>query len=311
MALLFVKDIDSRSCYIAYLCNGTLVVSIILKEYFNSEFVSVVTGATDGIGKEYAKELALRGINIVLVSRNEAKLRETAYEIESNYKVKAKVVAVDFSIGSKAIEVVKHKVYDLPIGILVNNVGRQYSYPMYLGEVPEQELWDIININVGATTMMTHLIVKGMKERRRGAIVNISSGAELQPLPLMNVYAASKTYISYFTEALREEYARYGVTVQHLSPYFINTKMNNFSDKLRETTVFVPDAKTYAKYAINTLGKVNCTTGYWAHGVQHFFTTLPPTWIRMKVGKELNKSFRQEYFERQNKTEKNGNHTPS
>lgn len=63
---------------------------------------------------------------------------------------------------------------------------------MYLTEVPEQELWDIININVGAATIMSHLIIPQMKIRGRGAIVNVSSSAELQPLALMTVYAASK-----------------------------------------------------------------------------------------------------------------------
>lgn len=84
--------------------------------------------------------------------------------------------------------------------LTVNNVGRQYSYPMYLGEVPQQELWDIVNINIGATTMMTRLIVPKMQKQKRGAIVNVSSGSELQPLPLMTVYAASKVhYITKFT----------------------------------------------------------------------------------------------------------------
>jgi short-subunit dehydrogenase len=65
---------------------------------------------------------------------------------------------------------------------------------MYLGEVPQQELWDILNINIGATTMMTRLILPQMQKRKRGAIVNVSSGSELQPLPLMTVYAASKVH---------------------------------------------------------------------------------------------------------------------
>lgn len=78
----------------------------------------------------------------------------------------------------------------------VNNVGVNYSYPMYVGEVPEKDLWDIININVGAATMMTRLIINDMKKRGRGAIVNVSSGSELQPLPLMTVYAATKVLYS-------------------------------------------------------------------------------------------------------------------
>lgn len=75
-------------------------------------------------------------------------------------------------------------------------MGKQYSYPMYLTEVAEQELWDIVNINIGAATFMTRLLLPQMKLRGRGAIVNVSSSSELQPLPLMTVYAASKVRIS-------------------------------------------------------------------------------------------------------------------
>lgn len=75
---------------------------------------------------------------------------------------------------------------------LVNNVGTQYLYPMYLSEVPESTVWDLINVNVGAVTHMTKLVLPGMRNRRRGAIVNVSSSAELQPLPLLAIYAATK-----------------------------------------------------------------------------------------------------------------------
>lgn len=76
--------------------------------------------------------------------------------------------------------------------ISVNNVGKQYEYPMYLGEIPEQELIDIINVNVATVTLMCRAFIDEMKKRGRGAIVNVSSGSELQPLPLMTVYAATK-----------------------------------------------------------------------------------------------------------------------
>lgn len=74
----------------------------------------------------------------------------------------------------------------------VNNVGKQYEYPMFLGELPEQEIVDIINVNVSTVTLMCKIFIEGMKKRGRGAIVNVSSGSELQPLPLMTVYAATK-----------------------------------------------------------------------------------------------------------------------
>nr|CAD7392663.1 unnamed protein product [Timema cristinae] len=232
------------------------------------EPIFVVTGSTDGIGKAYAYELAHRGVNIVLISRNIDKLNQVASEIKTNFNVETKVIAADFSKGQQVFNNIEIELKDIPVGILVNNVGRQYSYPMYLGEVPQQELWDILNINIGATTMMTRMLLPQMQQRKKGAIVNVSSGSELQPLPLMTVYAASKVFVKSFSDGLRFEYQDDGITVQHLSPLFVNTKMNAFSHRLQESSIFVPNATTYAHYAVNTLGKVNTTTGYWAHGIQ-------------------------------------------
>ncbi|XP_076246625.1 inactive hydroxysteroid dehydrogenase-like protein 1 [Calliopsis andreniformis] len=261
---------------------------------------AVVTGSTDGIGKAYAKELATRGINLVLISRNLEKLEKTRNEIlQDNPKIEVKVLVADFSKGKEAFEKLAEQLKDVPVGILVNNVGIQYSYPMYLGEVPENELWDIINVNVGATTMMTRLLIGQMQKRGKGAIVNVSSGSELQPLPLMTVYAATKLYIRSFSDALRAEYSRFGLTVQHLTPFFVNTKMNAFSNRLQVSSVFLPDPVTYAKNAVATLGKIDSSTGYWGHGIQKMLTIIPPVQIRTKIGQFLNEGFRQDYFKQQ------------
>ncbi|KAG5327874.1 HSDL1 protein, partial [Pseudoatta argentina] len=261
---------------------------------------AVVTGSTDGIGKAYAKELAARNMNLILISRNLEKLKRTKDEILLiNPKIEVRILAADFAEGENAFTKIHSLLQDISVGILVNNVGKQYEYPMYVGEVPEKELWDIINVNVGATTLMTRLVIGQMQKRRQGAIVNVSSGSEFQPLPLMTVYAATKAYVKSFSDALRAEYSRFGVTVQHLSPLFVNTKMNAFSSKLQVSSIFVPDATTYARNAIATLGKMNSSTGYWAHSIQKFITLMLPVWIRMKIGQIMNESFRQDYFKQQ------------
>ncbi|KAF7279265.1 hypothetical protein GWI33_007462 [Rhynchophorus ferrugineus] len=241
---------------------------------------ALVTGSTDGI-----------------VSRNLEKLQNTQREIENLYRVKIKLIQADFSLGKKAVDLVKEEVGKLPIGILVNNVGKQYDYPMYLGEVPEEELWDIIKVNVGAVTLMCKAFIEGMALHGRGAIVNVSSGSELQPLPLMTVYAATKTYVKSFTKALQHEYASRGLTIQHLAPMFVATKMNHFSDKIYRKSLFVPDPENYAKYAVSMLGVLDDTTGYWAHGIQTFFTKLPPEAIRTYIGGYMNSLFREEYMQ--------------
>ncbi|KAG5306972.1 HSDL1 protein, partial [Acromyrmex insinuator] len=261
---------------------------------------AVVTGSTDGIGKAYAKELAARNMNLILISRNLEKLNRTKDEmLLINSKIQVRILAVDFAEGKDAFTKIHSFLQDISVGILVNNVGKLNEYPMYVGEMPEKELWDIININVGATTLMTRLVIGQMQKRRQGAIVNVSSGSEFQPLPLMTVYAATKVYVKSFSDALRVEYSRFGVTVQHLSPLFVNTKMVAFSSKLQVSSILVPDPTTYAKNAIAILGKMNSSTGYWAHSIQKFLTLMMPVWLRTKVGQIMNESFRQDYFKQQ------------
>lgn len=258
---------------------------------------AVVTGSTDGIGKAYAKELAARKINLVLISRTLERLEKTRNEIlQENPTIEVKIIEADFSKGKEIYGKIAEQLKDIPVGILVNNVGVTYSYPTYLGEVPEDKLWDIININVGATTLMTRLVIGQMKERGKGAIVNVSSGSELQPLPFMTVYAATKMYNKSFTDAIRIEYSRFGITVQHLAPFFINTKMNAFSDRLQVTTFLVPNSTIYAKNAIATLGIMDSAVGYWGHAIQQMGILFVPEYVRTKIGAFMNQIFRQDYF---------------
>ncbi|XP_052757892.1 inactive hydroxysteroid dehydrogenase-like protein 1 [Galleria mellonella] len=264
---------------------------------------AAVTGSSDGIGKQYALELARRGCNVILISRNPDKLRAVADQIEREHKVKTKIIIADFSLGAEVYPKIEQELKDIPIGILVNNVGMNYDYPMRLCELPSSKMWDVINVNVGAVTAMSRMVLPGMVSRGRGAVVNVSSGSELQPLPLMTVYAATKAYVRSFTLALREEYASKGIYIQHLSPLFVSTKINSFSQRLMEGNLLVPDAATFSRHAVETLGKVHNTTGFWIHGIQYFFIKLAPEWMRTKIGLHMNKGFWREY--RQNQVKSN------
>lgn len=119
--------------------------------------------------------------------------------IESLYPVKTKHIVADFGSGREIYDEIRKELQLLDIGILVNNVGRMYDFPDDLDNISEDLLWQIININVGAVTMMSRIIIPQMKVNRRGIIVNISSGSECQPTPLMTVYASTKNYIRNFT----------------------------------------------------------------------------------------------------------------
>jgi 17beta-estradiol 17-dehydrogenase / very-long-chain 3-oxoacyl-CoA reductase len=126
-------------------------------------------------------------------------LLSLARRLESTYSVKTKYLAIDFGAGQEIYDEIRRQLQVLDIGILVNNVGRMYDFPDDLDNVPEELIWQIININVGAVTMMSRIVIPQMKINKRGIIVNISSGSSCQPTPLMTVYASSKIYVKNFT----------------------------------------------------------------------------------------------------------------
>ncbi|XP_017025446.1 hydroxysteroid dehydrogenase-like protein 1 isoform X2 [Drosophila kikkawai] len=258
---------------------------------------AVVTGATDGIGKEYARELARQGLNLVLISRTKEKLIATTNEIESQYKVKTKWIAVDFTKGLEIYDQIEKELAGIEVGILVNNVGMMYEHPDSLDLVPEKLLWNLLTVNMGSVTMLTRKILPQMIGRRKGAIVNLGSASELQPLPNMTVYAASKKFVTYFTKALELELEEHNIHVQLVMPNFVVTKMNAYADRVMQGGLLFPNAYTFARSAVFTLGKTSETNGFWTHGLQYFFMKMAPLRIRTYVGHQLFKRLRVEALE--------------
>ncbi|NWR77281.1 HSDL1 protein, partial [Centropus unirufus] len=238
---------------------------------------AVVTGSTDGIGKAYAKELAKRGVNIILISRSKEKLEAVAKSISETYKVETLFVVADFSKGREPYPAIKEALKDKEIGILVNNVGILSPYPNYFTNLSEDMLWDMININIASANMMTHIVLPGMVKKKKGAIVNVSSAACCQPTPMMTTYGASKTYLDYFSRALQHEYGSKGIVVQSLTPFVIVTKMSAFLTSKR--SFIFPSAEEYARHAVSTLGLSARTAGYWKHAIMFTLGERLPEWI--------------------------------
>ncbi|KFV44295.1 Hydroxysteroid dehydrogenase-like 1, partial [Gavia stellata] len=236
-------------------------------------------GSTDGIGKAYAEELAKRGVNIILISRNKEKLEAVSKSITETYKVETDFIVADFSKGREPYPAIKEALKDREIGILVNNVGVFSSHPDYFTNLSEDVLWDMIHVNIASANMMVHIVLPGMVEKKKGAIVNVSSTASCQPTPMMTIYGASKTYLDYFSRALHYEYASKGIFVQSLIPSVTATKMATCSSAVSKRSFFFPSAEEYASHAISTLGLSTRTTGYWKHAIQFTVGERLPEWI--------------------------------
>ncbi|NXL49908.1 HSDL1 protein, partial [Podilymbus podiceps] len=240
---------------------------------------AVVTGGTDGIGKAYAEELAKRGVNVILISRNKEKLEAVSRSISETYNVETDFIVADFCKGREPYAAIKEALKDRGIGILVNSVGTCYSYPDYFTNLSEDVLWDTINVNIASASMMVHIVLPGMVERKKGAIVNVSSGSCCQPTPLLTTYAASKAYLDYFSRSLHYEYASRGIFVQSLTPFIIATKLSAFINTASERPFLVPSAEEYASHAVSTLGLSTRTTGYWKHSLKFMLGECLPEWM--------------------------------
>lgn len=237
----------------------------------------IVTGATDGIGKALAMELARKGQNVVLMSRTQKRLEEVRDEILAKCpKVQVKVLAVDFNkieepAVRQSIERLIAEIED--VGVLFNNVGVSYDFPQYFGELPDDRIESLITLNVTASTIMTKLVLPGMAQRKRGAIVNVSSGSARLNVPLLAEYSATKRYIEQFSLCLAGEYKSKNVHIQCHTPMFVSTKLA----KIRHASFTVPSPTTYARASVAKLGHETLVSPYWPHALQIWFYESLPT----------------------------------
>ncbi len=173
---------------------------------------ALVTGASAGIGKELCTLFAKDGHDVVLVARSEAKLREIAAELEKAHGVRAHVVAAD--LGDRAApQAIEGAVaaLGLHVDFLVNNAGFGSSGAFLDLDLEREE--EMIEVNVSALVKLTHRFARGMRERRRGHVLNIASTAGFQPGPYMATYYATKAFVVSFSEALAHELRDSGVRV--------------------------------------------------------------------------------------------------
>jgi len=183
---------------------------------------------------------------------------------------------LDFAAEGLAagVEALKEAIRGLDVGVLVNNAGLSYPYARYFHEVDEELMRSLIRINVEGVTRVTHAVLPGMVERKRGAIVNIGSGsASVVPSdPMYSVYAATKAYVDQFSRCLYVEYKSKGIDVQCQVPLYVATKMAS----IRKSSFMVPSADTYARAAVRHIGYEPRCTPYWPHSVMWFLISILP-----------------------------------
>ncbi|KAB8272734.1 very-long-chain 3-oxoacyl-CoA reductase [Aspergillus minisclerotigenes] len=239
---------------------------------------AVVTGASDGLGKEFSLQLARAGFNIVLVSRTASKLTTLSDEITSKYaSVQTKTLAMDFARNEDSdYEKLKALVDELDVAILVNNVGKSHDIPTPFALTSQEEMTDIITINCMGTLRATQLIVPGMMQRKRGLILTMGSFGGLLPTPLLATYSGSKAFLQQWSTALGSELEQHGITVELVQAYLVTSAMS----KIRRASATIPDPRSFVKSVLSKIGRnggspsyAYSSSPYWSHGLMAYFLT--------------------------------------
>ncbi|KNZ54731.1 uncharacterized protein VP01_2872g6 [Puccinia sorghi] len=255
---------------------------------------AIVTGPTNGIGKEFAIELAKQGFNLFLIGRNVNKLNTLQAELLENVNpsIEVEIATVDLSDHrdkenssgsvpveeqtqgkdwSKILEKLKQISTRSNISILINNAGLSHSEPIefHMNDL-DQDINSIINVNVLSVLYLTKLVVPFMLPYKQGLILNVGSFSALIPTPLLSTYAGSKGFLYTWSQALGTELEPKGINVKLLNTYFVASEMS----KIKKATLLIPTPKVYVKQVLNNLISTNLkpyvTTGYFFHSLLEY-----------------------------------------
>jgi short-subunit dehydrogenase len=208
---------------------------------------TLITGASSGIGAVFARKLAARGHNLLLVARSEDKLITLCNELGRIKSTHAQYVAMDLSepdAPARLFEETQKR--GLEIDFLINNAG--FGSMGDFAKLDRGRELDMIDLNVRSLVELTQRFLVPMRERKRGSIINVASTAGFQPIPFMATYAATKAFVLSFTEALWEENRPHGVKVMALCPgvtdtnFFEASKMQRPPARVSQTPEAVVDA---------------------------------------------------------------------
>jgi short-subunit dehydrogenase len=184
---------------------------------------ALITGASKGIGLEYARQIAAKGLNVVLVARSQHKLRELAGAIEADYPVKTITVAVDLTDPAGMTRLLEATA-DVNIGLLVNNAGREDSGPFL--QIPIDDALNTIDLNIRVPVQLTQHFAAKMQARKSGGIVFMSSIVAFQGVPNIANYAASKAYDLVFAEGIAAELEPSNIDVISVNPGFTESGLS-------------------------------------------------------------------------------------
>lgn len=232
---------------------------------------ALVTGASSGIGAEFARRLAGRGMHLVLTSRRRGPMDELAADLHTRHGSRTEIFCADLADPSER-ERLKSEIAAkrIQVELLVNNAG--FAVVGDIESTPPERVWEMVQVNIAALTDLTYHFLPGMLARGHGAVINLASIAGFQPVAYMGAYAASKAYVMHFSEALWAEARDRGVTVMALCPgatrteFFTAAGVPNWLKKHSAQS-----SEQVVKTALKGLEK---RRSYWVSGWGNYLRTL-------------------------------------
>jgi short-subunit dehydrogenase len=253
---------------------------------------TLITGASSGIGAAFARKLAARGRNVLLVARSEDKLIALCNELGRQTSIRAQYVVLDLQQPDAAAQLFEEtQKRELEIEMLINNAGFG-SMGDFVTLDLNREL-EIIQLNVRALVDLTYRFLQPMRERKGGTIINVASTAGFQAVPYMATYAATKAFVLSFSEALWEENRSHGVHVMALCPGVTET---NFFEAAGMDHPPMRISQTPEEVVDTALRGLNRKKGTVISGLTNFFTVeaerfFPRSFVTRIAGKALRSRF--------------------
>lgn len=196
-----------------------------MERHVDARPFAIITGASRGIGREYAKALAERGYDLLMVARDRLLLQQLASDLMASYGINADWEEIDLAQPGSA-----HRVYAASrqrrsfIDVLVNNAG----FGLYgrFVDMPLARLQDMVQLHIGTLVDSVRLFLPSMLEQQRGTIINVASEVGLMPVPYLSVYAATKAFVVAFSQGLAQEVKNEGVQIQVCCPGSTDTEFH-------------------------------------------------------------------------------------
>lgn len=242
---------------------------------------ALITGASSGIGLELAKLYAADGYTLVLVARRKEELERIARDFRNQHKIEVDVIAMDLSKPNSAENLCKTlKEKNREIDVLVNNAGFALNSRFMNSSLPVMQ--QMMHLNMVTLTELTYLLLPAMKERRYGKVLNVASLAGYLPCPNLAVYAATKSYVLSFSEALAEEVREFNISVTAACPGSTETDFHRVANNENCRGASRKDpVESVAKelYKATAQGKTSVITGMANKSMPIMARLLPRIWL--------------------------------